>query len=98
MAIDIAATEPCTIWLPEYDGDAPPCYHGTPLDVVTAMARDFSLEPRAPASAIRLLLQDLEVATGLSVELPPTMPLHLRGAAVLGLLLETGLAREAPKV
>lgn len=98
MTIDIAATESYTVWLSDYEGPTPPCYHGTPLDVVTALARDFSTEEVPPAKAIRIILEDLAVAADLEVTLPPLMPLDLRGAAVLGLLLETGLVREAAVV
>jgi hypothetical protein len=67
------------------------------LDVVTALVRDFSLEDHGPESAVGLLVEDLAVATGIHIALPPRVGLPLQGAALLRFLLKSGLVREAPE-
>ena len=95
--IDVDANEVKTVWIPSESLNPPPCYHGNPLQIVQEITKAFTCEDQSPVGAIRVLTEDLEVATGALVEFPKGLSADLKAAALVGLLIDSGLVREAAK-
>ena len=81
-----------------HDRSVPPCYNGTPLDIIHEWASDFSGESISPEVAVQYVLEDLSTILEGPVGLPEHLPLNHKAALILGVLLETDLIREVPMV
>lgn len=94
----MSLSETISVWVPNHDRSVPPCYNGTPLDIIHEWASDFSGESISPEVAVQYVLEDLSTILEGPVGLPEHLPLNHKAALILGVLLETDLIREVPMV
>lgn len=82
---------PTGIWFPDYE-DLPPCYLGTPSQIVLEIVHDFGHTDITLDAAVDFLMADLEVLLGAQFEFPRSLDVKTKAALIVALMLKKGIA------